>query len=375
MSKTASVTKEKKAGAILAVAAEAAADAARCADLVYVSDDEPGISRRKAGRGFAYYTADGTRITDADERMRIDALAIPPAYTDVWISPDPRGHIQATGRDDRDRKQYRYHPDWQAVRDDRKFRLILPFARALPKIRARVDADMRRHKPDFEKAVATVVMLLDRLLIRVGNSEYAEENKSFGLTTLRRRHLKIEGNQLRFRFRGKSGKAWNLDYSDRRICRAVRSMQDLPGQHLFQYVDDDGTVHSVQSTDVNDYIRSASGGDFTSRQFRTWAATALCAVTLADQLPGKSKRQTAHIVNEALDSVAATLGNTRAVCRRSYVHPLVLETFEGGALADELRSAPKLPGADLDLLHEGERIVLYWLTHYEKSTAGKRKAT
>lgn len=340
-------------------------EAAAAADLVYVTDEMPGITRRRTGRGFAYYRPDGTLITDKAKRKRLDSLAIPPAYTDVWISPDPRGHIQATGRDDRGRKQYRYHPDWEAIRDDAKFGLLVPFARALPLIRAQVDHDLRRHKPSFEKAVATVVMLLDKLLIRIGNADYARENASYGLTTLRNRHLRIEGSELRFHFRGKSGKVWSLHHSDRRIARAVRSLQELPGQHLFQYIDDEGKTHAVRSSDVNDYIREVTGADFTSRQFRTWAATTLCAGALTILEPGQSKRATARTINEVIDAIAKRLGNTRAVCRRSYIHPLVLETFENGTLAEEIAAAPPPADVDTDLLAKDELRVLAWLSSKE----------
>jgi len=336
-------------------------EAAAAAHLVYVSDDMPGITRRRAGRGFAYYAPDGTRITAPAERKRLDSLAIPPAYVDVWISPDPRGHIQATGRDDRGRKQYRYHPDWEAIRDDRKFSLLIPFAQALPLIREQVDHDLRRRKPSFEKAVAAVVLLLDRLLIRVGNPSYARDNDSYGLTTLKNRHLRIEGSQLRFHFRGKSGKVWNLHHSDRRIARAIRSIQELPGQQLFQYMDEDGVTHAVLSSDVNDYIRNITGADFTSRQFRTWAATTLTAGALSILEPDSSKRSTTRTVNAVIDAVAKRLGNTRAVCRRSYIHPLVLDTFERGSLAEEIAAAPHLKGIDDSLLAEDERRVLDWL--------------
>lgn len=344
-------------------AAEAYAEAAKAANLVYVSDDGPGITRRRAGHGFVYYDPGGNRITDPEERRRLAALAIPPAYTNVWISPDPRGHIQATGRDDRGRKQYRYHPDWQASRDDRKFGLLLPFARALPTLREQVDSDLRRHKPSFEKAVAAVVLLLDRLLIRVGNEQYASENDSYGLTTLKSRHLRIEGHHLKFRFRGKSGKLWNLDHADRRIARAIRSIQELPGQQLFQYVDDDGATHAVRSSDVNDYIRDAMHGSFTSRQFRTWSATTLAAVGLSAEPPAASKRARAQAINSVLDRVSHRLGNTRAVCRRSYVHPLVFETYETGKLAEQLSAAPVLADLDPEHLGEHEQTVLRWLAH------------
>lgn len=347
-----------------------AIETVKAADLVYVTDETPGITRRGAGSGFAYYDPGGNLITDLGERDRIRNLAVPPAWRDVWISPDPRGHIQATGRDDRGRKQYRYHPDWEAVRDDRKFGLLLPFARALPEIRSAVDHDLRRHRPGFEKAVAAVVLLLDRLLIRVGNPEYAEANDSYGLTTLKSRHLRIEGEHLRFRFRGKSGKVWNLDHADRRIARVIRSIQELPGQQLFQYVDDDGTTHAVTSSDVNAYIREAAGDDFTSRQFRTWAATTLCAVALAGAAPGGSKRANARTVNAVLDSVASRLGNTRAVCRHSYVHPLVFETFARGALAGDIAAAPKLSGLDAELLSDDERRILRWLAQADKGPRG-----
>lgn len=334
---------------------------AKAAGLVYVSDEIPGITRRRAGRGFAYYAPDGKRITDAGERKRLNALAIPPAYTDVWISPDPRGHIQATGRDERGRKQYRYHADWDAFRGDRKFGMLLSFARALPLIRERVDQDLRRRNPGFEKAVATVVFLLDRLLIRVGNAAYARDNESYGLTTLKGKHLVIEGSRMRFRFRGKSGKEWSLHHSDRRIARAIRSLQELPGQHLFQYVDDDGTIHPVTSSDVNAYIREATGDDFTSRQFRTWAATALSAAALCVLAPGTSRNATTRTVNEVIDAVAKRLGNTRAVCRQSYIHPQVLESFEKGLLAEQMAGAPPLKDVDVALLGEDERRVLHWL--------------
>ena len=335
---------------------------ARQAGLVYISDDVPGIRRKRAGTGFAYYWPDGRRITDPGERRRLDALAIPPAYTDVWISPDPCAHLQATGRDSRGRKQYRYHPDWEACRQEQKFHLLVPFARCLPLVRAQVDRDLRRRKPGYDKAVAAAVFLLDRLLIRVGNPEYAHDNSSYGLTTLTSRHVRIEGQRLRFRFRGKSGKIWNLDHSDRRIARAIRSLQELPGQHLFQYVDDEGLVHAVRSSDVNDYIRAASGDGFTSRQFRTWGGTALCAVVLAEKEPAASARQRTRTINAALDVVARQLGNTRAVSRRSYVHPLVFEAFETGALQKALRREPAEDVCSDSFLSEAERRVLDWLS-------------
>jgi len=335
--------------------------AAARADLTYVNDSEPGYRRRRAGKGFGYVDTDGRRVASKATVERIGALAIPPAWTDVWICPDPAGHIQATGRDQRGRKQYRYHPAWTACRDEAKFSSLAGFARALPKLRQRIDADLRRRGLARERVIASVIWLLDNTMIRIGNHAYAQENKSFGLTTLRTRHLEIEGSSLRFSFRGKSGQAWRLKLSDRRIAKVVRAIQDLPGQQLFQYVDEDGTRHDICSHDVNEYIREAIGPDFSSKHFRTWGATVFAMLELADEpLPG-SKRAQAVALNVVLDRVAARLRNTRAVCRRCYVHPAVVDAWTDGSLHGEIatiraRARRPLKGLDAD-----ESVGLRWL--------------
>jgi DNA topoisomerase IB len=329
--------------------------------LVYVADLENGIRRERIGDGFEYYTTGGTRITNKTELDRIASLAIPPAYEDVRISPDPNSHLQATGRDARGRKQYRYHPAWSEHRGETKFALLPAFAASLPHIREKVDADLRRHKPDQDKALATVVWLLDNLFIRVGNEAYAQANGSYGLTTLRNRHVKFEGSEIRFRFKGKSGKTWQLGYRDRRIANAIRKLQELPGQQLFQYLDEEGLPHAVRSQDVNAYIRQASGDNFSSRQFRTWGATRLAATALSAVEPETSQRGLKRQINVVVDTIADRLMNTRAVCRASYIHPKVFEDFESGALAElsKIRLSPNTNAAFW--MDDDERRVLKWL--------------
>jgi DNA topoisomerase-1 len=335
--------------------------AAARADLAYVSDVEPGIQRRRAGKGFAFVGADGRKIEDAATRARIRALAIPPAWTEVWISPDPAGHIQATGRDQKGRKQYRYHPGWTACRDEAKFSSLVAFAGALPKIRGQVDHDLRRPGLPRERVLASIVWLLDRTLIRIGNDVYSRQNDSFGLTTLRSRHVEVEGRQIRFSFVGKSGRAWNLALTDQRIARIVSRIEELPGQHLFQYLDGGAERRPVHSHDVNAYIREAAGQGFTSKHFRTWAATTGAAMLLSERELPATKRERVRTLNEVIDQVAARLRNTRAVCRRCYVHPLVLESWEGGNLKsaiDEIRRRNRKPLQGLDA---DESAVLRWL--------------
>jgi DNA topoisomerase IB len=330
-------------------------------DLVYVSNIDDGIRRIRNGDGFDYVTARGRTVTNAKELQRIASLVIPPAYEDVLISPDPNSHLQAVGRDARGRKQYRYHPAWSEHRGEAKFSLLAEFARALPDIREKVDADLRRRRPDRQKALATVVWLLDNLFIRVGNETYAQENGSYGLTTLRNRHVKLEGQEVRFRFKGKSGKEWRLSHRDRRIVNAIRRLQELPGQNLFQYLDEDGVPHTVTSQDVNAYIREATKGAFSSRQFRTWAATRLAATALGAMQPEASRRGLARQMNGVIDDIAGRLMNTRAVCRASYVHPKVFSDFESGALG-RLGTIRVSPGARAaDWMDEEERRVLRWL--------------
>ena len=329
-------------------------------DLVYCTDSEPGIRRRKAGRGFSYAGPDGEEI-DIETYDRIRMLAIPPAWTDVWISPTPDGHLQATGRDERGRKQYRYHERWTACRDEVKYSSLVEFAHALPALRERMDADLRRHGLPRERVLASIVWLLDNSMIRVGNAAYARENNSFGLTTLRDRHVQVDGSTLRFAFRGKSGKEWKLRISDRRIARIVKGVQDIPGQHLFQYLDEDGSRKPVKSQDVNAYIREASGADFSSKHFRTWGGT-VCAAWLfaGTELPA-TKRETARVMNAIIDRVAARLGNTRAVCRKCYVHQLVFTAWSEGRLGPELAALKSRMRKQPDGLDEDEALVLRWL--------------
>ena len=307
-------------------------ESAREAGLRYVSDDRPGIRRRRAGRGFRYLRPDGTAVQDEPTVKRIASLVIPPAWTAVWISTDPRGHIQATGRDARGRKQYRYHPHWRAVRDETKFSRMIAFGEALPTIRQRVEHDLSRPGLPREKVLATVVRLLEATLIRVGNEEYARENRSYGLTTLRNRHLAIEGSQLRFSFRGKSGKHHEVSVRDRRLAHVMRRLQELPGQELFQYLDEDGQRASIDSDDVNQYLREISGEDFTAKDFRTWAGTVLCAVTLRELEAEAGETEMTETsakrnVVEAIKQVSQQLGNTPAVCRACYVHPAIIESY------------------------------------------------
>ncbi|UDL88591.1 DNA topoisomerase IB [Mesorhizobium sp. PAMC28654] len=308
------------------------------ASLAYVSDAEPGIRRLRAGKGFTYKAPDG-RTVGKSTVDRIRAIVIPPAWTDVWISPDADGHIQATGRDQRGRKQYRYHPQWADVRDGAKYSSLIAFAESLPELRRRIDADLRRHGLPFERVVAAIVWLLDNTMIRVGNAAYARDNKSFGLTTLRDRHVSIEGSSLRFAFKGKSGKEWKLKLVDRRIARIVRDAQDLPGQKLFQYLDEDGNRHPVRSDDVNRYIRDAVGPDFSSKHFRTWGGTIHAASLFARTDLPDSRGQQKRVMNSTIDKVAERLGNTRAVCRKCYIHPQVFEAWTEGRLLDEMMDA------------------------------------
>ena len=335
--------------------------AAALASLAYSVDSSPGIMRRRKGKGFCYYAPDGRPVRDPETLQRIRSLAIPPAYDDVWISPDPNGHLQATGRDQRGRKQYRYHPRWGEIRGDAKFSSLAAFAEALPAIRCRVDADLRRRGLPRDRVLASAVWLLQNTLIRIGNHTYARDNKSYGLTTLRSRHVAVDGSRLKFRFKGKSGKEWNLQLVDRRIIRVMRSMQELPGQALFQYLDDEGQRRIIRSDDVNAYLREISGADFTSKHFRTWAGTVnavglLRAITLPD-----TKAGTARALNAAIDQVASRLGNTRAVCRSSYVHPRVIEDWLAGRLAADLDRIDSSFNEPISGLDADETLILKWL--------------
>ena len=316
----------------------AAEDAAGLARLRYVSDEDPGISRRQTRARTTYRDAAGRVVRDGVTLARIRALVIPPAWTRVWICPDPDGHVQATGRDQRGRKQYRYHPRWQQVRDAAKYGRLLAFGRALPTLRRRVTRDLQAPPLSRARVLATVVRLLETTLIRVGNEEYAQANQSFGLTTLRDRHVTVTRDRVRFRFRAKSGVWQEVELQDDRLARTVKRCQDLPGQVLFQYVDGDGTRQRVTSDDVNAYLREAMGADFTAKDFRTWAGTVLAATALQElaQVDGDSARK--RNVTRAIEAVARQLGNTTAVCRRCYVHPAVLEHYLDGRTIDVLRA-------------------------------------
>lgn len=334
-------------------------DAAEEAGLRYVDDAMPGLTRVKSGTGFRYRDAQGRPVRDETVLARIRALAIPPAYTDVWICPKANGHIQATGRDAKGRKQYRYHPDFRAARDLTKFEHVMAFADALPAIRARVDADMGRSGLPREKVLATVVHLLETTLIRVGNDDYARTNKSFGLTTLRDRHARIEGADLTFRFKGKSGKTWDLGLKDRRVARIVKACQDLPGQELFQYRDADGTVRDVTSADVNAYLREITGRDITAKDFRTWAGTVLAALALQEFEAFDSEAKAKKNLRTAIEGVAARLGNTPTICRKCYIHPQVLDCYLEGALLLQIKDAVEEElREDLDGLRPEEAAVL-----------------
>lgn len=312
---------------------------ARNAGLRYLGDDRPGISRRRSGRGFSYRDPKGNAVRDRAEIDRINALAVPPAYTDVWISPDPRGHIQATGRDQRGRKQYRYHPLWTEIRNETKFERLIEFAERLPQIRARIEEDVSARGITRARVLATLVWLLDSTLIRVGNERYARDNKSFGLTTLLNRHVEARGQELKFNFVGKSGKAWKLAVRDRRIARVVRSCQEIPGQHLFQYFDEDGSRCEVDSGEVNDYIRDVIGQSFTAKHFRTWAGTVTALDALGQEDAPTSKAQATRRLNAAIDRVAERLVNTRAISRKCYVHPAVVDSYLEGSLPELLKQA------------------------------------
>ncbi len=305
-------------------------EAAEDAGLRYVSDEQSGFSRRRKGDGFEYLDQKGKPIRHEQRLVRIKRLAIPPAWSDVWICPSPNGHIQATGRDARRRKQYRYHERWREIRDENKYDRLVNFGKALPKIRRRLKKGSALTGLPREKVLATIVQLLERSLIRVGNEEYARENKSFGLTTMQDRHVDVKGSKLRFRFRGKSGRQHEVDVADRRIARIVCKLQDLPGQSLFQYLDDEGDVRDITSQDVNEYLREITGEDFTAKDFRTWAGTVLGAIALRTTGGSKTKQEAKANMKQAISAVAEILGNTPAVCRRCYIHPAIVKAYLNG---------------------------------------------
>jgi DNA topoisomerase-1 len=343
----------------LSAPAGAPVAAARAAGLRYVRDDRPGLRRVRCGKGVRYLDPEGRIIRDPETLARIRSLAIPPAWTDVWICPLANGHLQATGRDARDRKQFRYHPRWRAVRDETKYHRLIAFGLALPRVRDRVEIDLARPGLPRSKVLATVVRLLEATLIRVGNEEYVKANHSFGLTTLRNRHARVEGTTVCFTFRGKSGVRHRIDVRDRKLARIVRRCQELPGQELFEYVDEDGAPCRVDSADVNEYLREIAGEEFTAKDFRTWGGTVLAARALAELPPFESATQAKHNIVAASRSVAERLGNTPTLCRKCYIHPAVLEVYAEGKLREALGRRLKREGrGNLAQLSDEEAAVL-----------------
>lgn len=327
------------------------------AGLRYVHDDTPGIRRVKTGNGFRYLSSTGKPVS-ASVKARIEAVVIPPAWTDVWIAPTGNAHIQATGRDQRGRKQYRYHDDWTALQAESKFSRLSDFGHQLPTIRRHMDTDLRKHGMPKAKIVAVALQLLDSTHIRVGNEEYARDNASFGLTTLRHQHAEVNGATIRLTFNGKSGKEWCVDYRDRRTAKVVRMCQELPGQRLFQFEDEDGALQPIDSDDINTWLRQITGGGFTAKDFRTWSGSVIAAAYLRDAERPDSETAQKKCIVTAVDEVAGVLGNTRTVCRASYIHPHVLEAFTSGRLETVDLRKTGVSAADAKLLDPDERFLL-----------------
>jgi DNA topoisomerase-1 len=351
--------------------------AAHAAGLRYVFDDAPGITRRRRGQSFAYFDPKRRAIRARPVLERIQKLAIPPAWTHVWICADETGHLQATGRDARGRKQYRYHEDWRKVRDETKYHHMIAFAHALPRLRARVRRDLARPGLPREKVLATVARLLEISLIRVGNEEYARTNGSFGLTTFRRRHVDVKGGTVLFSFRGKSGKNHRIDVQNRRLAAVVRRCRDLPGQQLFAYVDESGRPVDVTSSDVNDYLQHITGQPFTAKDFRTWAGTVLAAQALSGFDDFATKAEARKNLLTAVERVSSQLGNTPAICRRCYIHPLILETYLDGTLVTRLKKIVEQKlSRDLRRLRSDEAAVLMLLQQtFPGRKSGVRRRT
>jgi DNA topoisomerase I len=347
---------------------------ARNAGLRYTSDATPGIRRKRNGKGFTYLDADGRVIRDPAAVTRIRALVIPPAWRDVWICSDPRGHLQATGRDARGRKQYRYHPKWRHVRDETKYDRLIGFAQTLPTIRRKTSDDLRRPGLPREKVLATVVQLLEKTLIRVGNGEYARSNRSYGLTTLRDGHVEVKGPRVRFSFRGKSGVVHDIDLNDRRLARIVKQCRDLPGYDLFQYVDENGERQTVGSEEVNAYLKEITGQDLTSKDFRTWAGTVLAAQLLRDFEVFTSNAQAKRNIVRAVEMVAKRLGNTKAVCRKCYIHPAIFDAYLDGSMLETIAQRARKIARAVDRLTEPEAAVV-GLLQRRLSRELKRKAS
>ena len=337
------------------------AEVARSAGLRYVSDTAPGIKRKRVGKNFSYIGLDGKPIHDQEALQRIRSLGIPPAWTDVWICPSPNGHIQATGRDAKGRKQYRYHPRWREVRDETKYNHMIAFGEALPTIRARVNHDLKLHGLPRVKVLAAVVWLLDTTAIRVGNEEYAKENGSFGLTTLRNQHVDISGSKIYFHFRGKGGKEHTVSVQNRQLAGIVKRCQDLPGHELFEYVDDNGQLSTVESADVNEYLRQVSGSGFTAKDFRTWAGTVFAMDALKGLGEAENQTKAKKNIGQAIEIAAEHLGNTKTICRKCYVHPAVIDSYLEGSLLTSLSLQHVEPAADTTGLRPEEAHVLQFL--------------
>jgi DNA topoisomerase-1 len=367
--------KKTKKPQVASVNLEEPVASAQAAGLHYVADTQPGIRRKRAGRGFQYIGPDGQTIRDAKTLRRVQALRIPPAWTDVWICPRPDGHLQATGRDSKNRKQYRYHERWREVRDGTKYNRMIAFGEALPRLRARVERDLASAGLPRRKVLATVVRLLETTLIRIGNEAYAKENGSFGLSTMRDRHVKVAGAQLRFEFRGKSGKNHTVSLTDRRLANIVKRCQDVPGYELFQYLDEVGQRHTIDSADVNAYLKDASGEAFTAKDVRTWAGTVMAACALWQCEAFGSDTQAKRNVAQAIDIVAQRLGNTRTICKKCYVHPEVIDAY-----LDKTLFAMREPRMDQDRvtsntdLHPEEAVVLAFLKRQREQQSTSRKA-
>lgn len=350
--------------------------AAKIAGLRYVTDARPGITRKKRGQNFIYFDVDGNQIKDEAELQRIKSLAIPPAWTQVWICPQANGHLQATGRDQKGRKQYRYHARWRAVRDENKYDRMLAFGSRLAQIRKRTEQDLKKPGLPREKVLAAVIRLLETTLIRVGNEEYARQNRSYGLTTLRDSHVNVNGSTIQFKFRGKSGVYHTIDLNDRRLARIVKSCRDIPGQELFQYLDDDGHAQTIGSADVNDYLRQIAGEEFTAKDFRTWAGTVLAAVALQEFREFDTKTQARKNVLRAIERVAERLGNTPSVCRKSYVHPLVVDLYLEGTLLETFEQlAARELVENLEQMQPEESAVLAILQQNLKQRLREEKAS
>ncbi len=345
---------------------------AQQARLRYFTDEKPGIRRQHRGKGFVYLHPDGKRVTDAEILSRIKHLVIPPAWEEVWICPVANGHIQATGRDARGRKQYRYHERWREQRDENKFTRILGFARMLPRIRRRVQRDLKRRGMPREKVLATIVRLLEGTLIRVGNEEYARDNHSYGLTTMKNRHVAVRGDKMRFTFRGKSGKQHEINLHDRTLARIVKRCQEMPGQDLFVYDDETGEVRDVGSQDVNEYLRDIAGEEYTAKDFRTWAGTVLAAVALREFQAVTHKGQIKKNVLRATEAVAQMLGNTPTVCRKCYVHPEIYESYlAGDTIATIEQRAEGKIARGLSGLRADEAAVLVLLQRRLRKSSAK----